>query len=246
MLPRFHAPGLAGSATHVTLDAEQSHHLARVLRLREGDAVRVFDGHGREWEGRVAAMDRRAAAAIADLRRVEPLAEPAVRLTVLAAVLRGAAMDALVHDVTMLGAARLVPVLSERVSVARRGEGLHAAHARWERIAIATARQCGRASLPAIDAPAPLPAALAAALGVRLWLAEPTLEGDVVTRVDELAAEARDRGATLAIGPEGGWAPGEVEAARVAGFRPWTLGPLVIRAESVPLAAVSVLRYAWG
>jgi 16S rRNA (uracil1498-N3)-methyltransferase len=97
----------------------------------------------------------------------------------------------------------------------------------------------------------PEPAALAAAIeggawGVRLWLAEPTLEVEAARRVDGLASRAREHGAALAIGPEGGWTPAEVEAAKAAGFVPWSLGPLVLRAESVPLAAMSVLRYAWG
>lgn len=245
MLPRFHAPHLAEADPSVTLDAEQSHHLARVLRLSEGDPVRVFDGRGGEWAGTVVTGDRRAAT-IGHLHPVTPLAEPPVRLTLLAAVLRGGAMDTLVHDATMTGVARLVPVLSARVSVGRRDEALRAAHARWQRVALAATRQCGRAVLPSIADPVPLGEALGReAAGVRLWLAEPTLSAGGLRRVDALAARARAEGAVLAIGPEGGWTEAEVAQARDAGFVPWSLGPLVLRAEHVPLAAMSVLRYAW-
>ena len=64
--------------------------------------------------------------------------------------------------------------------------------------------------------------------------------------MDALAARARAEGAVLAIGPEGGWTDDELAQAREAGFVPWSLGPLVLRAETVPLAAMSILRYAWG
>lgn len=246
MLPRFHAPQVSETDTRVTLDAEQSHHMTRVLRLREGDTVRVFDGRGREWEGRVTRADRREAE-VGALAPVAPLPEPEARITLLCAVLRGAAMDTLVHDATMTGAAAIAPVWSERVSVARREDGLRGARARWQRIAIAAARQCGRATVPEISEPAPLATAIEGARwGVRLWLAEPTLDVGATRRIDGLASSAHERGAVVAIGPEGGWTPAEVEAGKAAGFVPWSLGPLVLRAESVPLAAMSVLRYAWA
>ncbi len=246
MLPRFHAPVLATGATTVTLDAEQSHHLVRVLRLRPGDAVRVFDGAGREWEGLIERDDRRAAT-VGALRETVPRPEAPFRLTVIAAVLRGPAMDALVHDAAMLGATRLVPVLSERVSVARREDALHAARSRWARICVAACRQCGRAVVPLVAPPVPLATALAPdEAAVRLWLAEPGLVADPVRRVDDLGARARAGGAALAIGPEGGWTAAELALAVDRGFAPWSLGPLVLRAETVPLAAMSILRYAWG
>lgn len=230
----------------MTLDEEQSHHLAKVLRLARGARVRVFDGCGREWEARVIAADRRAAS-LEILGEVRPLPEPAVAVTLIAAVLRGKTMDALVHDATMLGVAAIVPVLSERVSVTRREAATGAAHARWRRIAVSTCRQCGRATVPGVLAPEPLDAALAGvSAAVKLWLAEPTLAVEPRRRIDDLAEAARGGGAALAIGPEGGWTAGEVERAAVSGFVPWSLGPLVLRAESVPLAALSVLRYAWS
>lgn len=244
--PRFHVPGLSPDAPAVILDLEQSHHLARVLRLRPGEAVRVFDGAGREFEGLVERADGRAAV-VSALHEVRAAEESPVRLTVIAAVLRGATMDALVYDAVMIGAARVVPVLSERVSVPRRGEALRAAHARWLRVGVAACRQCGRATVPEIVVPGPIDAAVAGETSaVRLWLVEPTIGLDAARRVDEFAAPARAGGAALAIGPEGGWSPAEIDLAAGAGFVPWTLGPLVLRAESVPLAACAALRYAWG
>jgi 16S rRNA (uracil1498-N3)-methyltransferase len=140
-----------------------------------------------------------------------------------------------------------VPALSERVSVTRSEEALRAAHARWQRIAVSTCRQCGRATVPEVAAPCALTDALAGtSAGVKLWLAEPTLGVERAWRVEPFAQQARTHGATLAIGPEGGWTPAELELASRSGFTTWSLGPLVLRAESVPLAALSVLRYAWG
>lgn len=245
MVPRFHVPHIAPRATDVTLDATQSHHLARVLRLRPGDPVRVFDGRGAEWEGHVGAADPRRATILA-LRAIEPLRAWAVAADVLAAVVRGPAMDALVHDATMMGAARIVPVLSARASVTRQRDATVAAVERWRRIAVSTCRQCGRATVPDVAEAAPLADALAAVDSrVRLLLVEPTLDRPGLRRVDHLGPDARAGGATLAIGPEGGWTPAEVDQAEAAGFTSWSLGTIVLRAESVPLAALSVLRYAW-
>lgn len=245
VLPRFLAPDLHGGERAITLDQEETHHLVHVLRLRRGERARVFDGDGHEWEGLVSSLDKRGAV-IDELRPVTPLPEPRVRVTLFAAMLRGPAMDALVRDAAMLGASAIVPVFTEHCSVSRKASATPHHADRWRRLAVAGSKQSGRSVVPAIGTPEPLDVALSRCRhGVRLLLVEPTASAGTVGRIDELGARARREGATLAMGPEGGWAPGEIRHAMEAGFRAWSLGHQVLRAEAVPVAALSVLRYAW-
>jgi 16S rRNA (uracil1498-N3)-methyltransferase len=153
-------------------------------------------------------------------------------------------MDDLVRDATMLGVRAIVPAHTDHSSVSRR-EGA-APVARWRRIAITSSKQCGRAVVPIVSSPMPLEAALDVPAAVKLLLAEPAVAAGACRRLEDLAERARAGGAVIAAGPEGGWSAAEVQAAGVAGYRLWSLGTQILRAETVPLAALSVLRYAWS
>jgi len=152
-------------------------------------------------------------------------------------------MDELVRDATMLGVRAIVPMYTEHCSVPRRKDAAPAG--RWRRIAVTSAKQCGRAVVPRIDAPLPFEAALDLPGAVKLFLAEPAAAAGASRRVDDLAEIARAGGAVIAAGPEGGWSAAEVRSAGAAGYRLWSLGTQILRAEAVPLAALSVARYAW-
>jgi 16S rRNA (uracil1498-N3)-methyltransferase len=243
VLPRFYAPQIERGARSIVLDADESHHLVHVLRLKAADTVRVFDGRGGEWQGRLVSCDKRGAA-IDALEPIAPLPEAEVAVTLVVGLLRGPAMHDLVRDATMLGAHRVVPVYTERTAVSKRRDVVPVA--RWRRIAITSCKQCGRAVVPEIAEPLPFSEAIQREAGVRLMLVEPTAAIDGRCRVDDLAAPARQGGALIAVGPEGGWTDAEVRLAVEAGYVPWSLGTQVLRAEAVPLAALSVLRYAWS
>jgi 16S rRNA (uracil1498-N3)-methyltransferase len=116
MLPRFLAPGLGAAGDRVALPADEAHHLTRVLRLGSGDEVAVFDGRGREFRARVAAVARDHAE-LTLLEEVAPAPQPSVPLTLVQAVLKADGMDAVVRDATMLGVDAIVPTLSAHVAV---------------------------------------------------------------------------------------------------------------------------------
>lgn len=117
-----------------------------------------------------------------------------------------------------------------------------AAHERWARVAVAAAKQCGRAVLPRIADVRTLAAVLALPddVACRLWLTEPAVAAAASADVPDPPVKT-----CLAIGPEGGWTDEEVRAAIEAGWRPWSLAPVTLRAEHVALAALAVVRYAW-
>jgi 16S rRNA (uracil1498-N3)-methyltransferase len=242
MLPRFYAPDLDPAAADVSLPEAEAHHLTRVLRLGPGDDVAVFDGRGREYRARVS-VARRGTVRLDLIAPSEPAPEPALPIAVVQAVLKPEAMDDAVRDATMMGASAVVPAISAHVTVkARALDGPRAAE-RWRRIALASAKQCRRATLPAISDPTPFEAWLRASdQALKLLLVEPSVSSSTRS-LREWSDRPAPASLAVIVGPEGGWAAEEVEMAVAAGCVPITLGGLTLRADAVPLAALAICRF---
>ena len=226
------------------LDADEAHHLARVLRLGPGDQVAVFDGLGREFLARVSATGR-ARATVTLLDPLVPAAEPRVPFSVAQAVLKGAAMDDAIRDATMAGAAAIEPIVTSHVDVRSPVFSKSSTLDRWRRIALASVKQCRRAVVPTVHAPRPLREWLAAATSdLKLILVEPSAAVET-TPLRELRRREAPHSCALMIGPEGGWDRQEIEAAVSAGAVAVTLGSLTLRADSMALAAGILLRSVW-
>lgn len=244
MLPRFYAPGLDPELASVLLPPEEARHLTRVLRLGAGAEVAVFDGRGAEFRAVVEAAVRDTAS----LRLVDRILSPAasaIRVTVAQAVLKGDNMDAAVRDATMMGAACIAPLLTAhtdvKASFARRPETLD----RWRRVALASVKQCRRATLPSVREPQAFEAWIAEpSADLRLMFVEPSAGADAEP-LRSLISEPRPSAATVLLGPEGGWAPAEIAGARAAGCRLVTLGPLTLRADAMPVAAFAAVTMLW-
>lgn len=244
MLPRFYAPDLDPDLASVRLPPDEARHLTRVLRLGAGAEVAIFDGRGAEFRAVVEAAVRETAS----LRLVERLPSPSPSLTrvvVVQAVLKGDSMDAAIRDATMMGAEAIEPVLTAHTDVkpsfARRAQTLD----RWRRVALASVKQCRRATLPVIHEAVEFDRWLAVPPGERrLIFVEPSVAGSRRS-VQSLLEEPRPAGVAVLLGPEGGWSTLEIEAARAAACLPVTLGPLTLRAESMPVAALAALQVAW-
>ncbi len=238
--PRFFAPALAGLDVPVPLPDDEAAHLSRVLRLAAGDTVAVFDGRGGEYLARVERAAR-GGAVVRPYERVPSTREPAVALTVAPALLKGRRFDDVVRDATMVGAAAVQPLTTVRTVPGPRPAG------RWTRIAIASAKQCRRAFVPEVRPPRSLDWLLDRdGSAVRLLLAEPGAADDGAAGLRALADGPPPASATLAVGPEGGWSPEEVEAAVAAGFRVVTFGRLTFRADAAVACAAAILLYIWG
>ncbi len=244
MLPRFYAPDLDPELASVTLPPDEARHLTRVLRLGSGDEVAVFDGRGTEFRAVVEAAVRETAS----LRLLEPVSLPSpatVAIVLVQAVLKGSSMDDAVRDATMMGVEAIEPVLSAhadvKASFIARPETLD----RWRRVALASTKQCRRATLPAVHPARRLSEWLAGPVtGTRLIFVEPSSSCQPQT-VRALGAGAVPPRAAVLLGPEGGWAADEIDAAVRSGCVPITLGPLTIRAESMPIAALAALAAVW-
>jgi len=224
----------------VLVSGTEVHHLTRVLRLSAGDDVVVFDGQGHEWLGRIASATRSGVAIDLQDERTA-VAEPPVHLTLGVAVLKGTQLDEVVRDATMLGASRIVPFVSAHVAVSERAWKNRSTD-RWSRVASASASQCGRAVVPEIADVSPFDALLSArGFELVVMCVEPA--SGAARSVTTLPRAER---ALLLIGPEGGWAPDELERARAAGAVFISLGPRILRAETAPAVALVALWTHWG
>ncbi len=236
---RFHAPDLAPPGDLVELPDDEARHLVQVLRLQPGDEVRVFDGRGREHIARV----EHAARGRASLRvgpAVPAAPEAAVQVTLAAALIKGDRFDDVVRDATMLGAAAIQPIVTARTEIAARRGDPDRRVERWRRIAVSSAKQCGRAVVPSIAPPKPFADALRDLPRPLLLAVEPAAASG--GGIPDGAPQA----ASLLIGPEGGWAPEELETARAAGACPISFGRRTLRADAAPLVALTVIMHKWG
>lgn len=239
-LPRCFVPAAAGSKI-VTVSREEAHHLTRVLRLRPGDGVGLFDGMGGEWVGLLKSVSPEVTVEVIDA--AIPAPEPDVRVTLAIGLLKGAQMDAVVRDATMLGVFAIVPMASRHVSITRRGVQGGAALQRWHRVALASARQCGRAVIPAISPVVSFESVLAETRADVILMG---VEPDRIGEYPLLDAGPKQPTALILIGPEGGWADDEVSLAVTRGARLVQLGPRTLRAEAAPIVALSSLWTQWG
>jgi 16S rRNA (uracil1498-N3)-methyltransferase len=246
MHARFHAPDAQTPGDLVSLPADEAEHLTRVLRLGVGDRVRVFNGRGLEFISVVEQAGRSAVLVRLEAPSV-PAPEPAVAITLVQAVLKGDKMDAVVRDAVMLGAAAVVPIVTTRTEVSlatlARGHRIE----RWQRIAVSSAKQCGRAVVPVVRDPCTFET-VPAAIGNRslpapgLMLVEPGASTDTIALGDlDLARPAE---ASLLVGPEGGWTAEEITAASAV-CRLISFGRRTLRADSMAVIGLTAAFTVW-
>jgi 16S rRNA (uracil1498-N3)-methyltransferase len=248
-LTRIFVDAALVAGTVVELAHDTGSHLAKVLRARVGDELVLFNGDGREFTGAIETVrGSRVSAMVGAARAIDR--ESAFALTLVQCVPRGDRMDFIVQKATELGVARFVPVLSQR-SVVRLDENQSASkQAHWRAVAVSACEQCGRNRLPLIDAPQPLLQYLGALMMGAPSLLRLVLEPEHAARTQAaqiIAGSAEPpAGAVIAIGPEGGFAPEELEAFDLTAFRRLGLGPRVLRTETAAIAAIVMLQTRFG
>ena len=244
---RFYAPDVHASGDVAALPDDEAQHLTRVLRLKAGDAIRVFNGRGGEFDATIVTAGRNGVEVRIGAAR-EAAREARVALTLAQAVLKGDKMEDVVRDAVMIGVAAIQPIVTTRTEVTRAALERGRRTERWQRVAVSSAKQCGRAVVPVILEPQPfeaLPDAITAMRlpGPALMLVEPGASAESLSLGDLDPAPPRE--ITLVIGPEGGWTPEEIEAA-AGPCRLLTLGGRTIRADAMATVAVSALFARWA
>lgn len=244
--PRFYVPEAGADESTILLPEDEAAHLTRVLRLSRGDRIRVFNGRGDEWEACVDEASKRRVVARLE-SRVVPAPESRWSIALALAVLKSDKMDDVVRDAVMLGVTAIVPMITARTELSRAALERSNRAARWQRIAVASAKQCGRAVVPEIGAAVAFDE-LIAHVDNGIMLVEPATGASARTLRDLPLAEQRPATSgsppklTLLTGPEGGWTPEEVRQAHDSGAMLLTLGTQTLRADAVPLVALTALR----
>lgn len=226
------------SGGRLRLEGDAANHLARVLRLKPGDPLLLFNGLGGEYEARLLETGKRhVELEIGPFHDRE--AESPLSITLVQAVSRGERMDYTLQKAVELGVSRIVPVFSARGMVSLDGERRERRHDHWLKIVAGACEQCGRNRLPELLEARPLCEWLRAPPhGLGLVLDHRTETG--------FASLPESRAVSLLVGPEGGLESGELAAAESAGYRRVKIGPRVLRTETAPLAALAILQYLWG
>jgi len=231
-------PLVAGS--EVTLPAHAAHHAARVLRLRKDDDVVLFNGGGGEFTARLARFE--GSMVVASVARSIAIdRESPLATTLVQGVASSDRMDFAVQKAIELGVSEIQPVTTARSVVHLTEDRAEKRLDHWRQVAIATCEQCGRNRLPTIHR----------VRNYREWLANGSPAALRLLFIPDagetLADIASPTGAIdLLVGPEGGLARDELEAALAAGFRALHLGPRILRMETAGLAALAAMNVLWG
>ena len=240
-LKRLYVTEKLTAGAQLRLGGQAERYLGRVLRLRAGDTVHVFNGHDGEWS---ATIDRFARERVTLLVQdaVENAAESRLEIHLAQGISRGERMDFVVQKATELGVRRITPVLTDYGVVRLDGKRAEKRQLHWQRVAESACEQSGRTSPPHIDAPQPL----------NDWLGTPRVSGftDLILMPAAgrslTSVEAPQSALCLLIGPEGGFSEREYDDAGLAGFAPGTLGPRILRTETAAIAALATAQGLWG
>ena len=220
------------------LDGDLAHYVGRVLRLNPGAAVQVFNGSGMEWPGEILEVNKREVR-VALGAATPGLAEPALKVHLGQALSRGERMDWAIQKAVELGVSQITPLFTERCEVKLQGERADKRQQHWQQIAISACEQCGRSVIPTIHPPL--------ALGAWLGSIEADLKLVLHHRTEQRLADLmRPTTLALLIGPEGGLSADEIDQALGSGFEAARFGPRVLRTETAPVVALSVVQHLWG
>jgi 16S rRNA (uracil1498-N3)-methyltransferase len=235
----FNKPLSAGA--DLSLDTDQARYVGRVLRLRSGDSLSVFNGEDGEFHATLTKVTKDSATAHV-VSPIETSTESPLKVHLVQGISRGERMDFVVQKATELGVKRITPVLTEYGVVKLRQDRAEKRRHHWQAVAASACEQSGRIRPPLIDA----------VISLNAWFGErPNEPGtDLVLRpgaIDTLAAmPAPSTKLCFLIGPEGGFSAPEYDDAQVSGFQPVTLGPRILRTETAAVAAIAIAQSLWG
>ena len=241
---RFFVSAEGFSEKTVTIKGSDVNHIRTVLRMRPGDHIEVIDHQGFQYEIVLADVGRDCVRGEI-LSRIEMQTESPVDIRMGQALIKGNAFDLMVRKATELGVYSVAALKTQRCVGRLTKESERSRTQRWQRIAEEASKQCGRSKVPEVH-----PAVLSIEefcqqssdcdLKLVFW------EGEQEIRLQDVSAPDSVASIAFLAGPEGGWAAEEIELLRQHGFQSVTLGPRLLKADSVSLVILSLLQHRWG
>jgi 16S rRNA (uracil1498-N3)-methyltransferase len=242
-MPRFYVPQPQIEKDMLKIEGDEVKHIRKVLRLKAGDQISVFDGSAKEYEGKI--VEEGTSSVVIRIENIlSSKQESPLEIILAQSLLKGEKMDYLIQKATELGVKAVIPFFSSRsVPVLDKSKRL-SRHRRWEKIVIEASKQCGRGAIPKIDLLQDYPEMFQSIppgfLRFILWEKEGARLKEVLERLKE------GKKVFFIAGPEGGLSQEEVDLARENGFIPVTLGKRILRSETASLSLLSILQYEWG
>lgn len=230
-------PLIIGSS--IQLEEGAARHLSSALRMSVGQSIILFDGHGGEYSAALTEVKKGKVWVAVNEFSDQDLESP-LKIQLAIGISRGERMDWIVQKATELGATEITPLFTERCEVKLSGERLEKKTRHWQQIAISACEQCQRNIVPVINSAATIDQYLAdPVIGLKLVLHHRTEK-----RLTEMTNS--NNNIALLVGPEGGLSDREIESAIKHNFAALALGPRVLRTETAPLAAISIIQSLWG
>jgi 16S rRNA (uracil1498-N3)-methyltransferase len=237
-IPRIYTQQNLLSGEQLNLEETASHHLSKVLRMQTGRELILFNGAGGEFAATINEVTKKFVTVTIGEHSLDNRESP-LELELAIGISRGERFDWVLQKATELGVTKITPLITERTEVKIGGERQDKLMDRWQQILISACEQCQRNLLPVLSAPVQISA----------WLPEVISEQRFVLHhrdSQKLPAAQQPQSVTLLIGPEGGLSEREIDQALVQNFKALTLGPRVLRTETAPVAAISLVQYLWG
>lgn len=240
-VPRLYLPLALAAEGEYALPEEAARHALRVLRLKQGAPIVVFNGEGGEYAAIIATIRQNEVLVRTTTFRAREV-ESKLVIDLAQGISRGERMDYTIQKAVELGVSAIRPVFTDRCMVQLRGERLLRRQQHWQAVAASACEQCGRNRIPPVHAPLQFGELLQApGKGLRILLAPGASE-----TLSDIHPRRATAPITLLIGPEGGLTDAERNQAAAAGFRAVRLGPRVLRTETAAIAAIAAMQCLWG
>ncbi|NRP27862.1 MULTISPECIES: 16S rRNA (uracil(1498)-N(3))-methyltransferase [unclassified Marinobacterium] len=238
-IPRVYLDLPLSTGTEIELPEASHNHLVKVLRMKQGFKLVLFNGDGFDYQAELTKVAKRESS-VRIIAADSNDRESPIDIHIGQGLSRGERMDYAVQKATELGVQSLTPLFTDRSEVKLTAERQEKRSAHWQQISISASEQSFRAKPMSVNTP----------LSLAEWIDQCDAELKLILHphleLTSLNNEPRPSSVALLIGPEGGLEESEVELALQKGFKPWLLGSRILRTETAPIAAASVLNYLWG
>lgn len=237
-IPRIFTEQVLQTSELVYLEEPASHHLNKVLRMQAGRELIIFNGQGGEFSATIHEVSKKHVTVNIGEHSSDNRESP-LQLELAIGISRGERFEWVLQKATELGVTKITPLITERTEVKVGGERQEKIMDRWQQILVSACEQCQRNLLPQLSSP----------IAISDWLANVNSDLRFVLHHRDsktLPVEQEPRSVSLLIGPEGGLSESEIALALAKNFNSLTLGPRVLRTETAPVAAISLVQYLWG